>query len=130
MYPAQICNMHFTHNQFSEKFKMAENNSQWPIYCDFSYFISIILPCGRDSTSCILLKFVLHAANNQFSDNLNNGGGLLSSVLLFEMILTFKRWLEAEAYFRRRRALFRITYTCMQLKHNKHNSDWSAQYEH
>ena len=32
--------------------------------------------------SCILLKFVLHIANDQFSDKLNNGGGLLSSVLL------------------------------------------------
>ena len=44
-----------------------------------------------------------HAANNQFSDNFNNGGGLLLSVVLFLMIFTFKRELEAEAYFRRRR---------------------------
>ena len=45
---------------------------------------------------CILLKFVLHAANNQFMDNFDNGGGLLSgvllsSVLLFQMLFTFKR---------------------------------------
>ena len=57
-------------------------------------------------TSCILLRFVLHAANNQSSDNLNNGGGLLSCVLLFQMIFTFRRWSAAEVYFRRRRALF------------------------
>ena len=49
------------------------------------------------SFSCIMFKFVLHAANNQFSDNFNNGGGLLSSVLLFQMVFTFKWWLEAEA---------------------------------
>ena len=62
--------------------------------------MSIILTCGGDNFkrrfSCILLKFVglLHAANNQFSDKFN---GLLSSVLFFEMIFTFKRLLEAEA---------------------------------
>ena len=39
--------------------------------------------------------FVLHAANNQFSDNFDNGGGLLSGVLLFQMIFSFKRLLEA-----------------------------------
>ena len=50
-------------------------------------------------------KFVLHDANNQFLDNFNNGGGQLSSVLLFKMIFTFKRWLEAEAYLCHRRAL-------------------------
>ena len=47
----------------------------------------------------------MHVANNQFSDNFNNGGGLLSIVLMFQMIFTFKRWLEADAYFPRRRAL-------------------------
>ena len=46
-----------------------------------------------------------YAANNQFSDNFNNGCRLLSSMLLFQMIFNFKRWLEAEAYFRRQRAL-------------------------
>ena len=45
---------------------MAEKNSKWPIYCDFSHFTPIIWPCGR---------------NNDFK--FNNGGGLLSSVLLF-----------------------------------------------
>ena len=47
-------------------------------------------------------------ANNQFSDNVNNGAGLLSSVLLSQIIFTFNRWLEAEAYFRRRRVLFQF----------------------
>ena len=51
------------------------------------------------------------AANNQFLDTFNNGGGLLSSVTLFQMIFTFKRWLEAEAYFRRRRALLGLRLT-------------------
>ena len=54
---------------------MAEKYSQWPIYCDFSHFTSIILPCGRDnfkSFSCILLKFLIHGTNNQFSAKLNN----------------------------------------------------------
>ena len=31
----------------------------------------------------ILLKFVLHVANNEFSDKFNNDGGILSSMLLF-----------------------------------------------
>ena len=87
---------------------MAENDLKLPIYCDFSHFMSIIFPCGGNnfkSFSRILLKFVLHAANNQFLDNFNNGSGLLSGVLLFKIIFTFKRWLEAEAHFRRRRAL-------------------------
>ena len=55
------------------------------------FFTLKILLCGRNNcknVSCILLKFVLHAAINQFSDNFNNGGGLLSSALLFQMILT------------------------------------------
>ena len=34
----------------------------------------------------------------------------MSSVLLFQMIFTFRRWLEAETYFRRRRALLNIKY--------------------
>ena len=65
--------------------------------------MSIILTCGGDNFkrrfSCILLKFVglLHAANNQFSDKFNDGGGLLSSMLFFQMIFTLKRLLEAEA---------------------------------
>ena len=50
----------------------------------------------------------MHVTHNQFLDNFNNGGGLLSSVLLFQMIFNFKRWLEADAYFRRRRALLDI----------------------
>ena len=29
---------------------MAKKNSKWPIYCDFSHFTSIILPCGRGLT--------------------------------------------------------------------------------
>ena len=42
--------------------------------------------CWRDNLKffvCILLKFVLHVVNNQFLDKFNNGGGLLTSVLLF-----------------------------------------------
>ena len=71
--------------------------------------MSIILPLVNFRRFyCILLKFVLHAANNQFSDNFNNGGGLLSNVLLFQMISTFKRSLEAEAHFCRRRVLFQF----------------------
>ena len=55
---------------------MAEKNSKWPTYCDFSPFTSIIWPCGRDnlkSFSCFLPKFVLHVTNDQFSDKFNNG---------------------------------------------------------
>ena len=39
---------------------------------------------GTISFLCILLKFVLHVANKQYSDNFNNGGGLLSSAYAFE----------------------------------------------
>ena len=65
-------------------------------------------------TKCAV--FVLHAANNQFSDNFNNGGKLLLSVLLFQMIFTFKRWLEAEAYFCRRLALFYLPKSVITFK--------------
>ena len=50
---------------------MAEKVFKWLIYFDFSHFKSIIRPSGQDnykSFSCILLKFILHVANNQFSD--------------------------------------------------------------
>ena len=43
----------------------AEKNSKWPISSDFSHFTSIIWPIGRNNL------------------NFNNGGGLLSSALLF-----------------------------------------------
>ena len=39
------------------------------------------------------------------ADDFDNRCRLLSNVLLFQMIFTFKRWSEAEASFRRRRAL-------------------------
>ena len=55
---------------------MAKKNSKWPIYCDFSHFTSIILPCGRDNLKSflrILFNFVMHVTNNQFSDKFNNG---------------------------------------------------------
>ena len=48
---------------------MAEKNSKWPIYCDFGHCMWIIRHCGHDN-----FKF-------------NNGGGLLSSALLFILIL-------------------------------------------
>ena len=36
--------------------------------------MSQILPCGRDTFSCILLKIIiLYVTNNQFSDKLNDG---------------------------------------------------------
>ena len=77
MYPAQIliCMLLLTSSRKNSK--MAENNSKWPIYCDFSHFMSIYLPCGR-------YNFHLHAANsnNQFSINFNNGDGLFSSCVL------------------------------------------------
>ena len=55
---------------------MAEKNSKWPIYCEFSHFTLIICPCGRNnlkSFPCVLLKFDMHATNKQFSDKFNNG---------------------------------------------------------
>ena len=33
---------------------MAENNSKWPIYCDFLQFRSIISPCGAITLSSIM----------------------------------------------------------------------------
>ena len=53
---------------------MAENNSKWPIICDFPHFMSIILSCGcghKFLTSP--LKFGMHVTNHQFSDQFNNG---------------------------------------------------------
>ena len=46
----------------------------------------LILPCGP---TCILLKFVVHAANNLFMDKFNNGDRLLSMVLLFYNVNPF-----------------------------------------
>ena len=88
MYPAQTYNMHVTHNQFSEKngwklFKVADLLLFFTFYVDNFTLWALF---NFNSSPCILLKFVLHAANKQLSDNLNNGGGLLSSVLLFQMI--------------------------------------------
>ena len=51
---------------------------------------------------------MLITTNNQFSDKFNNTGGLLSSVLLLQIIFTFKRWLEAEALLCSRRVLLEI----------------------
>ena len=88
--------LHLASNQVLDKVNNGRKiYSKWPIYYDFSHFTLIILLCGRNNfknISSILLKFVLHAANKQFSDNFNNGGGLF-----FQKIITFKRWLEAEA---------------------------------
>ena len=42
---------------------MAGKKKKLSIYCDFSHFTSIILPCGRDnlkSFSHILFKFVMY----------------------------------------------------------------------
>ena len=47
---------------------------------------ALTFTCGHDdltSFSCVLLKFVLHVANNMFSDKFNNGGRLMSTVLLY-----------------------------------------------
>ena len=49
---------------------------------------------------------IYHEKLNWPTENSYNDGGLLSSVLLFQMIFTFKRCIETEAYLRRRRALF------------------------
>ena len=110
MYPAQICNMLVTHNQFLVKLT---NGWKQFIVADLLWFFTFYVDnftlrsrFNFESFSCILLKFVLHAAINQLSDNFNNGGGVISSVLLYKMIFTFKWWLEAESCFRRRTALF------------------------
>ena len=110
------CVMHVTNDQFSDKFNNGWKKSKSLIYCAFSHFTSIIWPCLRNNmkrVSFILLKFVMHVTNKQFSDKFNNnwkkfkiddflwffafyvnnccgrnnfkfnnGGGLLSSVLL------------------------------------------------
>ena len=82
--------LHLASNQVLDMFNNGRKiYSKSPIYYDFSHFTLMILLCGRNNfknISSILLKFVLHAANNQFSDNFNNGGGLL-----FQRIITFKR---------------------------------------
>ena len=58
--------MHVTNNQFSDKFNNGCKKLKMADLLSFPHFTSIIWPCGR---------------NNDFK--LNNGGGLLSSVLLF-----------------------------------------------
>ena len=57
------------------------------------FFTSLFSPCGRhylETFSCILLKFVLRVANDQFSDKLNNDGWLWSSVLTLEISIDHK----------------------------------------
>ena len=61
MYPAQICNMHVTHNQFSENWLKT---------------VSKVFLTSCSNLYCMLLL------NNRFYDNFNIGGGLLSSVLV------------------------------------------------
>ena len=61
--------MHVNNNQFSDKFNNGWKNIQNGRH--FSHFMSIIWPCGH---------------NNDFK--FNNGGGLLSSVLLFSHEVT------------------------------------------
>ena len=49
-------------------------------------FMLQILPCGCDNFKVFHLScsnFLLHIAKNQFLDKFNNGGRLLSGVLLF-----------------------------------------------
>ena len=107
---------HVTNKHFSDKFDNGWKKAKWSIYCNFSHFTSIIWPCWRDNMKsfwCILPKCVMHVTNHvtdQFSDNFNNGwkkikmadftsiiwpcgrnnfnngGRLLSSVLLFHRI--------------------------------------------
>ena len=76
------------YEQFSDKF-----NNGWKkklktayLFRFMAFYLNNFLRCGRDkfkSFLCILLKFVPHFANNQFSDKFNNSGGLLSSPFLF-----------------------------------------------
>ena len=71
---------------------MAEKNSKWLIYCDFSHFTSIICPCGRNnmkSFSFTLFQFVMHVTDKPFSDNFNNGRKKfkMADLLLFFCIL-------------------------------------------
>ena len=65
--------MHTTNNQFSEKL----NNEwkKWPIYCDFTLWPRLL-------QKNVMYHAQICTANNQSSDKFNNGGGLLSSVLL------------------------------------------------
>ena len=67
-----------------------EEKSKWPIFGDFSHFTLIILLCGHNSFYSypwIYPPQICNArTNNQFSDKFNNGGGLLSSVILFNDI--------------------------------------------
>ena len=49
----------------------AEQKTKWLIYCDFSHFTLLILPCSRDNLKrflCTFLKFVLNVANKQLFD--------------------------------------------------------------
>ena len=62
--------LYIAKSQFSDKFKMAEFVFEnFPIYACLSHFTSFILPSRQDNFESfsrdILLKFVLHAANNQ-----------------------------------------------------------------
>ena len=68
MYPYQITS--------SDKYNNGWKILKWLIYCDFLHFMSIIWPCGHDNMKSflfILLKFVMHVTNKQFSDNFDNG---------------------------------------------------------
>ena len=68
--------LHVASDQFAEKFNCGQKKSKWLIYCDFSHFTCIVLPCERDNLKRflgILSKFVIHVTNNQFSEKFNNG---------------------------------------------------------
>ena len=66
--------MHVTNSHFLDELKNAKNLLKIDDYCDFSPFTKLISPCRRDKNESfpfILLKFVMHVANKQFSDKFN-----------------------------------------------------------
>ena len=68
--------MHVTNDQFSDKFNNGQKKFKMADLLQFSYFRSMIWPCGHDnlkSFSYILFKFVVHVTKKQFSDKFNNG---------------------------------------------------------
>ena len=64
--------MQVTSDQFSDKFNNGWKKVRMADLLRFSHFTSIIWPCWCDNMNSfpfILLKFVMHGTNKQFSDN-------------------------------------------------------------
>ena len=72
--------MHVTNHHFSDKFKNVK------LLTYFTFYFDLVVSKTSQVSHVSCPKFVVHVANNQFSDKFNDGSRLLSSVLLLFLL--------------------------------------------